>query len=71
MRFETGREIEFAKHRLNDIVFFCEKTQPVDGDWESYAKQAMNMIASQARDAMSALRIREITLPLARPTAKP
>lgn len=57
MRVEAGNELEFAQHRLNDIVFFAERTEPVENDWESYAKQLRRMVAEHARDAISALKL--------------
>lgn len=55
MKIEVGKEIEFVQRRLNDIVYLAEHTQPVDGDWEGYAKQLARMLAAQATEAKVAL----------------
>lgn len=57
MRIDLGREVEFAQHRLSDILFFCEQSGPVDGDWEGYAVQVRRLIADQAREARTALAV--------------
>jgi hypothetical protein len=55
---EVGKEIEFARHRLNDIIYLAEQTAPVDkADWEGYARSIRNLIASQARQAITALTV--------------
>lgn len=58
MKCEVGKEIEFAEHRLKDILFFAEKSRPVDGDWEGYAKQVCRLIADQANEALTVLAVR-------------
>jgi hypothetical protein len=56
MQVEVGKEIETARHRLSDIIFFCEKTCPIENaTWEEYAKAAMRMIARSAREATDLL----------------
>lgn len=57
MLLEAGKEREFIGHRLADLIFFAEKTQPVNDDWEGYAKQLCRMVASSARDAQIALAV--------------
>lgn len=57
MQIEVGKEVEFAGHRLSDIIYLVENTRPVDGDWEEYAKQLARMLADQARQAKSALAV--------------
>jgi hypothetical protein len=52
---EVGKEKEFIVSRLRDIVFLAENTDPVEGDWEGYAKQCLRIIAEQAREAQKAL----------------
>jgi hypothetical protein len=58
MHLKKGTELEFVAHRLNDIVFFCENTKPVDGaSWEDYAQSCFRLIANSAREAQSALNL--------------
>lgn len=59
MRIEVGKEIEFARNRLNDIIYLAEQSRPVDqSDWEGYTRSLRNLIASQAHQAMTALATR-------------
>lgn len=56
MAIEVGKEAEYVGHRLNDIVFFCECTAPVDeNDWADYAKAVLNLIKRSAREAQTAM----------------
>lgn len=55
LRITVGKEVEFAVNRLSDIIYMSENTQPVNGDWEGYAKQLRDMLAEQARQAKQAL----------------
>jgi hypothetical protein len=55
MRIEAGKELEFIGHRLVDVIFFAEKTEPVNGDLEGYMRECLKMIAQSARDAQTAL----------------
>ena len=55
LRIEVGKEIEFARNRLSDIIYLADNTNPVHGDWEGYAKQLVQMLAEQARQAKQAL----------------
>lgn len=61
MRIEIGKENQFLRHRLNDVIFLAEQTEPVDSryfgilDWEGYAKANNKFIAQQAREALAAL----------------
>lgn len=57
MKIEAGKELEFIGHRLSDIAFLSEKTEPVDGDWEGYAKSLRRILSEQAHQASSALKI--------------
>lgn len=59
MKIEAGKEVEFAVHRLIDIIFLAERTEPVDGmSWEEYTKEVLGMIANQARNAQNALSLK-------------
>jgi hypothetical protein len=54
----VGTEMQFAKDRLRDIVYFAKNTQPTkDGDWEGYAKDVLRMIVNQAEQAEKALNL--------------
>lgn len=55
LRIEVGKEVEFARRRLSDIIYLAENSNPVNGDWEGYAKQLARMLAEQARQAQQAL----------------
>lgn len=57
MSVEVGKEIEVARHRLSDIIFLAEKTEPVNGDWEGYARQMRRMIADSAKQATNLLAV--------------
>lgn len=62
LRIEVGKELEFVRHRLSDIVYLAEKTAPVDqADWEGYARALRNIIAGQAKKAITALEVSGIT----------
>lgn len=54
---KDGSEVQFAKYRLSDIVYFATRTQPVDGNWEGYAKSVLKMIVNQAEQAEKALNL--------------
>ena len=55
MRFEAGKEVEFARLRLCDIRYFAQHTRPVDDDWKGYAETLRNLIISQANEALAAI----------------
>jgi hypothetical protein len=56
MRVEVGKEIETARHRLSDIIFFAEKTQPANSaKWDEYAHAVLRMIARSAKEATDLL----------------
>lgn len=55
MKIEAGKELEFVRDRLSDIAHLADKTEPVDGDWEGYAKQLCRVISDQACEAKAAL----------------
>ena len=57
MLLEAGKEKEFIGHRLTDIIFFAEKTEPVNGDWEGYAKELCKLVRQSAIDAQTALAV--------------
>lgn len=62
MTVEIGKECEFARDRLSDILYLARKTQPVDDDWRGYADAVLKMISDQAdlaRTALIALSIRD------------
>lgn len=55
LKIEVGKEREFAINRLSDIIYMSENSQPVNGDWEGYAKALRDMLAEHARQAKQAL----------------
>lgn len=54
-----GKEKEFVRYRLKDIIYLAEHTIPVDGDWEGYAKSICRILANQAREANQYLELIE------------
>lgn len=58
MWIEAGKEIEFAKLRLGDILYLIDNTQPVEGkSWEDYARGLKSLLRQQAAQARSALEV--------------
>jgi hypothetical protein len=58
MRVQEGKEMDFIGHRLNDIIYLAENTRPVSQeDWQGYAQSMMRLIATQARQAQTALTV--------------
>lgn len=58
MRIKVGDEIRYAQSRLNDIIYLAEKTDPVDkSDWEDYTRSIRNLIAEEARKAITVLSV--------------
>jgi hypothetical protein len=56
MRIEVGKEIEFAKLRLGDILYLIDNTQPVEGkSWKDYAEGLKELLRQQAQQAKAAL----------------
>lgn len=58
MQIEIGKEIEFAKLRLGDIIYLIDNTQPVEGkSWEEYAQGLKSLLRQQAEQAKAALQV--------------
>ena len=58
----VGEELKYVGYRLSDIIFFAEKTTPVQPwwkpwRWKQYNASVLRMIADQARQAQRYLSV--------------